>query len=127
MGNSKNELIMNNQLDVTNNFQVPLGKPTCTIDISGYLLDSYKTLNPEGYTMLCRLAETSEDFGISQQAAIEKSANFFSNIQVTVKPTGIENKVKLLMKSELIQELDIVNLSPLIVGQSKVIYFYEKF
>lgn len=108
----------------------------CKINISGYSLDNYKTFNPEGYTILCRLGDVSdglsyfpktsrlvldtsqqsrlmnnlnnfeqfvpniaEDFGITKQAALEKSVDFFSNTQVTVQPTGIQGKFYEIMKS----------------------------
>lgn len=79
-----------NQLVPINKVKVSVVEPICKINISGYSLDHYKTFNPDGYTILCRLGETSggltylsktskiaEDFGISQQDAIEKSVNFF--------------------------------------------------
>ena len=122
-----------NQLITTNKIKVPLGEQICKIDISGYSLNNYKTFNPEGYTILCRLGEASdglsyfpktsslvldtsqqsrlinnfeqfvpniaEDFGITQQAALEKSVDFFSNTQITVQPTGIQGKFYKLMKS----------------------------
>ena len=127
MKNSFNELV------TTNKVKVLLGGQICNINISGYSLDNYKTFNPEGYTILCRLGEVSdgfsyfpktsrivldtsqqsrlinnfeqlvpniaEDFGITQQAAFEKSVDFFSNTQVTVQPTGIQGKFYTLMKS----------------------------
>jgi hypothetical protein len=130
MKNSPNQL---NQLITTNKVSVPLGEQICKINISGYSLDNYKTFNPQGYTILCRLGELSdglsyfpktsrlvldtsqqsrlihnfeqlvpniaEDFGITQQAALEKSVDFFSNTQVTVQPTGIQGKFYKLMKS----------------------------
>ncbi len=116
-----------------NRIKAPLKKQICKINISGYSLDNYKTFNPEGYTILCRLGEISdgfsyfpktstlildtnqqsklitnfeqlvpniaEDFGITQQAALEKSVNFFSNTQVTVQPTGIQGKFYSIMRS----------------------------
>lgn len=122
-----------NQLLTTNKVGVSLGESVCKINISGYTLDNYKTFNPEGYTILCRLGEASdgfsyfpksskivldtgqhsrlinnfeqlvsniaEDFGITQQAAVEKSIDFFSNKKVTVQPTGIQGKIYNLMNS----------------------------
>lgn len=130
MKNSFNKV---NQLAITNKVTVPLEESLCKINISGYSLDNYKTFNPEGYTLLCRLGEASdgfsyfpksskivldtgqynklinnfeqlvpnisEDFGITQQAAIEESANFFSNKQVIVQPTGIQGKIYKIMNS----------------------------
>jgi hypothetical protein len=130
MKKSPNQL---NQLITTNKIKVPLGEEICKINISGYSLDNYRTFNPEGYTILCRLGEVSdglnyfpktsrlvldtgqqsrlinnfeqlvpniaEDFGITQQAALEKSIDFFSNTQVTVQPTGIQGKFYKIMKS----------------------------
>ena len=121
------------QLLTTKNFEVPLRESICKINISGYLTDNYKTFNPEGYTILCRIGQASDglsyfpktskivfdtdqqnrllhnfeqllpniaqDFGITEQAAFEKSANFFSNIQVTVQPVGIQGKIYKIMKS----------------------------
>ena len=120
------------QLVTTNKVEAPLGESICKINISGYSLDNYKTFNPEGYTILCRLGETcdgfsyfpktskivldtrqqsllinnlerfipniAEDFGITQQAALEKSVDFFSNTQVTVQPTGIQGKFYKMMQ-----------------------------
>ena len=122
-----------NQLVTTNKVKVPLGEPICKINISGYSLDNYKTFNPEGYTILCRLGEAcdgfsyfpktskivldtrqqsilmnnfellvpniAEDFGITQQAALEKSVDFFSNTQVTVQTTGIQGKFYKIMQT----------------------------
>jgi len=51
-----------NQLVTTNKIKAPLGEPICKIKISGYSLDNYKTFNPEGYTILCRLGETCDGF-----------------------------------------------------------------
>ena len=122
-----------NQLVTTNKLNVPLGEPICKINISGYSLDSYKTFNPDGYTILCRLGEAcdglsffphtskivldtkqqsqlinnfdqlvpniAEDFGITQQAAVEKSVGFFSNTQISVQPTGIQEKFYKIMQT----------------------------
>ena len=110
----------------------PVGQP-CKIDISGYSLDGYKTLNPDGYTLLCRLGEAcdgfqyypktskivlntnqqsmlvnnfeqfiprvAEDFGITHEAAVQKSVDFFSQTEVTVRPTGIQGGVYKIMQS----------------------------
>ena len=51
-----------NQLLTTNKVGVSLGESVCKINISGYTLDNYKTFNPEGYTILCRLGEASDGF-----------------------------------------------------------------
>jgi hypothetical protein len=122
-----------NQLITTNKVKVPLGEPICNINFSGYSLDNYKTFNPEGYTILCRLGEVcdgfsyfpktskivldskqqskllnnfeqlvpniAEDFGITQQAAFEKSVDFFSDTQITVQPTGIQGKFYKMMQT----------------------------
>ena len=127
--NQANQLVTKNKVKVS----VPLGESICKIDISGYSLDSYKTLNPEGYTILYRLGEAcdgfnyfpktskivldtrqqsmlmnnfeqlipniAEDFGITQQAALEKSVDFFSNNQITVQPTGIQGKFYKIMQT----------------------------
>jgi hypothetical protein len=43
-----------NSLFVAQTFPVPVGTPKpCLINISGYALENYKKLNPEGYTILC--------------------------------------------------------------------------
>lgn len=132
----KNSLSISNQIDqlfTINNSKAPLEETVCKINISGYSLDNYKTFNPEGYTILCRLGEAcdgfsyfpktskivldtrqqsqlinnfgqfipniAEDFGITQQVALEKSMDFFSNTQVTVQPTGIQGKFYKMMRS----------------------------
>ena len=41
----------------------------------------------------------AEDFEITQQAALEKSVDFFSNTQITVQPIGIQGKFYKIMKS----------------------------
>ena len=51
-----------NQLVTTNKVKVPLGEPICKVNISGYSLNNYKTVNPEGYTILCRLGEACDGF-----------------------------------------------------------------
>lgn len=47
--------------------------------------------------MLCNfeqfIPKIAEDFGISREAAIEKSVNFFSDKVIVVQPTGIQGKV----------------------------------
>lgn len=45
------------------------------------------------------IPNVAEDFGISQQAALEKSVDFFSNTQVTVDPIGIQGRVYRIMKN----------------------------
>ena len=50
------------ELITTNKVILPLEESICKIDISGYSLDHYKTVNPEGYTILCRLGEASDGF-----------------------------------------------------------------
>ena len=113
---------------------------SCKINLSGFSLDNFKTVNPEGYTILCRLGETcdglsyfpatsqivldsnqqsllidnfeqfipniAQDFGITQQAAIEKSVNFFSDKEVIVQPIGIQGIVYKTMQS-------VQNLAPM--------------
>ena len=126
-----------NPLVPLNNYKLPLDESICKINISGYSLDHYKTLNPEGYTILCHVAEASdgltffpktstivldnnqqsqlrynfeklfekltpsiaEEFGISKQAAVEKSVQFFLNNEITVRPTGIQGTVYKMMNS----------------------------
>jgi len=44
----------------TSNIQLPLGQETCKIDISGYSFDDYRTLNQDGYTILCNLGDVSD-------------------------------------------------------------------
>jgi hypothetical protein len=99
------------------------------INIAGFSIDNFKTFNPEGYTILCRLGETCEglhyfpstskiildnngqshllsnrlqidfipsvatDLGISQEAAIKTSIDFFSDKKVVVQPTGLQGKL----------------------------------
>lgn len=46
------------QLATTNK----VSKQICKIDISGYSFDNYKTINPDGYTILCNLGEVSDGF-----------------------------------------------------------------
>ena len=48
---------MTNDLIQPGMLKVPV-EPACKIDIAGFSLDNYKTFNPEGYTILCRLGET---------------------------------------------------------------------
>lgn len=40
----------------------PLQEGVCKVDISGYSLNNYRALQPEGYTILCRLGETCDGF-----------------------------------------------------------------
>ncbi len=56
--NQANQLVTTNQVNVP----VPLTEQICKINISGYSLDDYKTFNPDGYTILCRLGEASDGF-----------------------------------------------------------------
>lgn len=44
------------------------------------------------------VSNIAEDFGITQQVAFEKSVDFFSNIEVTVQPTGIQGKFYKIMR-----------------------------
>nr|YP_010283328.1 hypothetical protein MKU01_pgp046 [Psammodictyon constrictum]ULD16447.1 hypothetical protein [Psammodictyon constrictum] len=60
MMNSNSLSSQSNQLVTTNNVKVPLGEAVSKINISGYSLDNYKTFNPEGYTVLCRLGEACD-------------------------------------------------------------------
>ena len=53
MENQQNNLIQTSRLNV-------FGEPSCTINISGFSLDNYRTFNPEGYTILCQLGELSD-------------------------------------------------------------------
>jgi hypothetical protein len=39
---------------------MPSGLEVCKINIAGYSLDNFKTFDPTGYTVLCRLGETCE-------------------------------------------------------------------
>ena len=50
MENSSNQLVTKSCLT----------EPICKINISGYSLDHFKTFNPDGYTILCRLGEVSD-------------------------------------------------------------------
>ena len=103
----------------------------CKVDISGFLLDDFKTFNPDGYTILCHMGETSnglkyfpnsstiildskqqslflnnldqfipnvaESFGITPEAAMKKSTDFFSNTEILVQPTGIQGRIYKMM------------------------------
>ena len=122
---------MVNQLSTFDKLKVPVKSSICKINISGFSLDNFKTFNPEGYTIICRLGETcngldyfprtskivlntnqqsqllnnfeqlipniAEDLEITQEAAIEKSIDFFSDKIVVVQPTGIQGKVYHIM------------------------------
>jgi hypothetical protein len=104
------------------------------INIAGFSIDNFKTFDPAGYTILCRLGETCEglhyfpstskiildsngqshllynslgtdfipsvaqDLGISQQAAIKTSMDFFSDKKVVVQPTGLQGKLYNIMR-----------------------------
>ena len=39
---------------------IPSGIEVCQINIAGYSLDNFKTFDPAGYTILCRLGETCD-------------------------------------------------------------------
>lgn len=41
----------------------------------------------------------SEDLGITQETALEKYVDFFSNTHVTVQPTGVQGRLYKIMKS----------------------------
>ena len=105
-----------------------------SINIAGFSIDNFKTFNPEGYTILCRLGETcdglhyfpstskiildsngqsqllynrlgtdfipsvAQDLGISQQAAIETSMDFFSDKKIVVQPIGLQGKLYNMMR-----------------------------
>ena len=95
------------------------------INVAGFSMDNFKTFNPEGYTILCRLGEVckglhyfpstskiildnngqsllynnletefipsvAQDLGITQQAAIKTSMDFFSDKTVVVQPIGLQ-------------------------------------
>jgi len=117
---------------MANEFIGSVDTPIYKINIVGFSTDNFKTLNPDGYTILCRLGEAcdgfsyfpktskivldtrqqsqlirnfeqlvpniAEDFEITQQVALEKSVDFFSNTQVTVQPTGIQGKFYKIMQ-----------------------------
>lgn len=108
--------------------------PIHKINIAGFSIDNFKTFNPEGYTILCRLGEyceglhyfpttskivldsneqsrlfytnletefipkVAQDLGISQQAAMETSIDFFSDKAVVVQPQGIQGKIYNVMR-----------------------------
>lgn len=126
------------QLVTTNT--VKLTSKLCKIDVSGYSFDNYKTLNLEGYTILCQFGEASdglsffpstsklvlnsnqqnklinnfeqlipniaESLSIPEEAACQRSIDFFSDKQVSVLPTGIQGRCYHLMKS-------VQNLAPM--------------
>lgn len=105
----------------------PFTGQICKVDVSGYTIDQFKTFDPNGYTILCRLGESCdainyfpgsakivinvgeqshitsilEDFGpglskdllISENAAIQKATDFFSDKSIIVQPVGVQGKV----------------------------------
>lgn len=119
---------------MTNKLVIPVESPICKINISGFSMDNFKTFDPKGYTILCRLGETcdvvhyfpatskivldsnqqsqllysfqnelipniAKDLGISQEAGIETSVEFFSDKVVVVQPTGLQGKVYNIMRT----------------------------
>lgn len=92
------------QLVPTNKVKVPLGEPICKINISGYSLDNYKTINPDGYTILCRLGETCDGFSYfpntskivlntRQQSQLIHNFDRFKVISNIAKDFGITEQV----------------------------------
>lgn len=48
----------NNKIVPNYSFTLPPENSICKVDLSGFLIDDFKTFNPEGYTILCRVGET---------------------------------------------------------------------
>lgn len=120
---------------MANEFLGPVDPLISKTDIAGFSMDNFKTFNPEGFTVLCRLGETcpglryfprtsklvlgsneqslllynnlesefipnlAQDFGISEEAAIEKSLAFFTDNSVVVQPTGLQGKFYTIMRT----------------------------
>ena len=60
MSNSYNSYV-NNVASIQENYtNMPLEVEVCKINIAGYSLDNFKTFDPTGYTVLCRLGETCD-------------------------------------------------------------------
>lgn len=117
-----------------NNFdsQISPSNSICKVDISGFLMDDYRTFDPEGYTILCQVGKISDglqyfpdtatiivnnnqqsqlyknfdqlipgiasDLQITQEEALKKSYEFFSNAVVRVEPRGIQGHFYKMMK-----------------------------
>lgn len=61
--NSSNSYVNNVAIIQENckpNMPLPSGLEICKINIAGYSLDNFKTFDPTGYTVLCRLGETCD-------------------------------------------------------------------
>jgi len=114
---------------------VSVGDPVCKINISGYALNNFKILNPEGYTIMCEtgkycdavsffpgtntivlkanqqshlfytdfrtqfIPDLAEELGVSQEVALQKSFEFFSDKKVVVQPKGLQGKVYNIMRN----------------------------
>ena len=113
---------------------VPGESSICKINISGFSINNFKTLDPTGYRILCNLSETcdalnyfpttskvvldsnqqsqllynfqnqfipniSKELGISQEAGIKTSVDFFSDKQLVVQPGGLQGKVYNTMRT----------------------------
>ena len=52
-------VLLTDTLVPLNKVNLPLKEPMCKINLSGYSLDNFRTINPEGYTIVCRLGEAT--------------------------------------------------------------------
>lgn len=86
-----------------------------------------QVMSSERLEKVLEIQDSLEQFNLSTQKKASIKKLIIESLSQLKKHARIENKLKLIMKSGLIQEIDIENLSALILGQSKVIYFYEKF
>ena len=111
---------------------IPVEPVVAKVNIVGFSLDNYQTINPQGHTIICRLGETCDglqfypntsklvlnsqqqsqlvnnfdqfipelanDLGVSHQAAVDTTVDFFSNHDVMVEPIGIQGRVYNAMK-----------------------------
>ena len=62
-----------NQLIKSNLLTIPLDSCKSSIskiNISGYSLNNFKTVNPEGYTIICRLGETCDGLNHFPQTSV---------------------------------------------------------
>ena len=62
MSDNLSNSYVNNVASIQENcrFNMPLGVEVCKINIARYSLDNFKTFDPTGYTVLCRLGETCD-------------------------------------------------------------------
>ena len=62
MSHNSSNSYLNNVAIIQENCKpnMPSGLEVCKINIAGYSLDNFKTFDPTGYTVLCRLGETCD-------------------------------------------------------------------